>query len=231
MITFEEIFQRALSLFDDPDISIASVQDPVAFDKKMRPFLIDACSLFTAPSTIVTKLYQQSSQQGKEETFVGDGGTDYNLSTVPVDNAVFSFYVAGKPVVGGSYNAATGVATFPSQVTAGTACSVAWYFAGAFTADFSRSLRGDFDMNFIINRIKDILAYGVTVEWDNKEMNRALDMRNIPYNTDFKISSPANSAKAKVDHHTQVQTRMNELISDLGWYIQSLPVGGTEFGQ
>lgn len=231
MIAFEDIFRRALYLFDDPDLSVASVQDPVAYQKDMRGFLLDACSLFTVPSTITSKLYQQSPSQGSLEDFVGDGGSTFNLSTSPVDNSVLSFYVAGTPVVGGSYNAETHVATFPAPVAAGTKCSVAWYFAGAFTADFSTSLRGDFDMNFIMNRIEDILAYGITVEWDNREMNRALDTRNIPYDTDFKISSPANSAKAKVDHNLRVQTTMSALISDLGWYIQSLPVGGTEFGQ
>jgi len=231
MIAFEDIFHRALPLFDDPDISIQSVKDPVAFQKNMRDLLIGACSLFTVPSTITSKLHKQSPSQGQLETFEGNGGSTFNLSTTPVDNSVLSFYVAGEPVVGGSYNAETGVATFPASVPTGTKCAVAWYFAGAFTADFSRSLRGDFDMDFILIRIEDILAYGITVEWDNREMNRALDIRNIPYDTDFKISSPANSAKAKVDHHLQVQTRMNEMISDLGWYIQSLPKGGTEFGQ
>ena len=41
MILFSEIFDRAVNLFDDPDIRRDYVLDPAGFQQEMRPFLIN----------------------------------------------------------------------------------------------------------------------------------------------------------------------------------------------
>lgn len=232
MITFKSIFDGALPLFDDPDIRAASINDPVAYEKEMLPFLRDAATSFIMPSVIASKLYSTSEPQGSSEEFAGTGGTTFNLSTTPVDGAVFSYYVDGSPVTGASYDAATNTATFPSVVATTSTATVAWYFAGAFTADFSGSFRSDINLDYVMSMTTNILVHKLIAAWDYNEMNRALDIRNIPTDTDFKISSPANSAKAKVDHHRQgVLNEVDRLVSALGWYIQAMPKGGYRFGQ
>lgn len=74
-----------------------------------------------------------------------------------------------------------------------------WYFAGAFTADFSTSLRSDFPITAIMDKIINIIAHGLVSAWSDQEMNRAIENRNILTDTDFKFYSPASSVKAKVD--------------------------------
>ena len=49
MILFNEIFARAVNLFDDPDINYAYVNNKVSFSKLMRPYLINGISKFTNP--------------------------------------------------------------------------------------------------------------------------------------------------------------------------------------
>lgn len=232
MITFKSIFDGALPLFDDPDIRSASINDPVAYEKMMLPFLMDAVSSFIMPSVIASKLYSTSEPQGQSESFAGTGAATYDLSISPVDGAVFSYYVDGSPITGASYDAAANKVTFPSVIATTSTASVAWYFAGAFTADFTGCFRSDIDINVVMSMTTNILAHKLVAAWDYNEMNRALDIRNIPTDTDFKISSPANSAKAKVEHHRQgVLNEEDRLTSALGWYIQAMPQGGYRFGQ
>jgi hypothetical protein len=232
MILFTKVFNRALARFDDPDIRAKSVNDPVGYEKMLLPFLINAIADFNSPSSIASRLHDYSEPSGKSEQFDGTGSSTYTLSTTPADGAVFSYSVDGVAVVGGSYDSAANSVTFPSAVASGSVCVASWYFAGAFTDDFSTSLRSDFDIAQIMDQVVNILAALTVAEWDTQEMNRALDIRNIPTDTDFKISSPANSARAKVEHHRQgALNDADRLTSQLTWQIHTTPKGGSRFGQ
>ena len=197
----------------------------------MLPLLWGGRKLFVSPVSIVDKLSVYDDPSGSFEQFDGSGVATYALSTTPDENAVFTYRIQGEIVSGGSYNPNTNEATFPRVVLATEKCSVDWYYAGAFTADFADCLRSDFPINVIMENIVNILAYGIVCVWDENEMNRALENRNILSDSDFSFYSPANSAKAKVTHHEQVLKEMNALISELNWRIFSTPQGGSRFGK
>ena len=106
-----------------------------------------------------------------------------------------------------------------------------WFYAGAFTADFTSCLRRDFPMPVLIDKIVNILAYGILSVWGDQEVGRVLEVRNILTDNDFKMYSPANSAKAKVEWRNQMNRDMDTLISELNWRIMGTPSGGSKFGK
>jgi len=232
MIQFSEIFDLAVNLFDDPDIRRMYVDDPVGFQQSMRPYLIKGKDEFTHPISIADKLAAVSAPQGSLEEFDGDGSAVYDLSTQPIDGASFTFKVNGFPIKGGTYDPDTGKVTFPEPVPDGSTCSVAWYYAGAFTEDFSDlGMRGDYNVAGIMAKVKNILATSVAVAWALNEMNRALEIRNILSNADLSFYSPANSAQAKTQWHAAVQREMDSLEAQLNWRIYATPRGGSRFGK
>lgn len=232
MIAFSEIFESAVNLFDDPDIRQMYVNDPVGFQQSMRPYLLKGKEEFTHPIVVADKLAAYSAPQGKLEEMEGNGSAVYGLGTVPVEGAVFTFRVNGVPVVGGSYDAERNEVTFPDTVPEGTPISVAWYYAGAFTEDFSDlGFRGDYNVAGIMSKVMNILATSVAVAWALNEMNRALEIRNILSDADLSFYSPANSAQAKTQWHAAVQREMDSLEAQLNWRIYATPPGGSRFGK
>ena len=232
MIAFSEIFESAVNLFDDPDIRQMYVDDPVGFQQSMRPYLLKGKEEFTHPIVIADKLAVYSDPQGFLEEMEGDGTAVYGLSTTPVAGAAFTFRVNGCPVHGAKYDPNTNSAVFPEPVKTGDSISVAWYYAGAFTEDFSNlGFRGDYNVTGIMSKVKNILATSVAVAWALNEMNRALEIRNILSDADLSFYSPANSAQAKTQWHAAVQREMDSLEAQLNWRIYATPPGGSRFGK
>ena len=100
MILFSEIFDRAVNLFDDPDIRQNYVINPAGFQKDMRPLLINGLNKWTSPSEITDKLSIYSDAQGKAEIIEGNDIDTYTLESHPVDNAAITFKCNGKCIRG-----------------------------------------------------------------------------------------------------------------------------------
>lgn len=230
MILFSEIFDRAVNLFDDPDIRRDYVLDPAGFQQEMRPFLINGLHKWTSPTEITDRLAVYSDAVGKVEIIDGEDTDTYVLASRPVENSAFSYRICGKPVKG-EYDPETHTVKIERPVLETEKLVVAWYYAGAFEADFKGVFRGDFNMRAMLGKVKNILAYGVLSAWGDVEMNRAIEMRNIFSDSDLGFYSPANSAKAKVEWHNQINHDMDTLISELTWRIGSTPGGGYRFGK
>lgn len=230
MILFSEIFNRAVNLFDDPDIRQSYINNPAGYEIDMRPFLVNGLNKFTYPTEITDKLTQYSDPQGAQEVFNGDGSATYSLDTTPVNGSSFSYKI-GDEFVQGEYNAENNTVTFPRAIEEDEECTVVWYFAGAFTADFSNILRGDFNRSAIMEKIKNILAHCILSAWGDNEMNRAIEFRNNFSDSDLGFYSPANSATAKKDWHNQINRDLDTLVVDLCWRIGSTPKGGSRFGK
>lgn len=230
MILFEDIFNRAVNLFDDPDIQRAYELNPVEFSKIMRPYLINGLGMFANPTTVAARLSNYTEAEGKLEVFEGDGGNTYELSTVPVENAVMSFFIGKTPDPLAQFDAVTNKVTFSQSVPVGTTCTAEWYFAGEFLADFA-GFSSNISPLFIATRTKDILAHCLLLGWAENEKNFMLDIRNILTDTDFKLHSPANSVRAKTEWYQNIREGLNDLTQKLSWDLWSGAIGGAQIGK
>ncbi len=233
MILFRDIYERAIKLFDDPDILEKYENDQAGFEQIMYKFLMlgkDKCSL---PSAIADRLCEFIEPEGLEESFEGDGGDTYVLEE-PVPNGGvgvdFSFKV-GEEEIKGIYNSSDNSITFSRKINKNETCVVTWFFAGVFTSDFKGCFRSDFNMKRISNQLITILAYAIVSVWADGEVDRVLEIRNILTDSDFKMYSPANSAKAKVEWRDQINKDLDTLCSSLNWEILATPKGGSRFGK
>ena len=230
MIYFYDIFERAFNLFDDPDISQKYYNDKAGFQHIMLDYLIIGKNKFTYPTAITDKLVEYEKPEGSQAIIDGEDSDTYVLVSKPREHSGFTFKI-GDEFVHATYDPDTNSVTFPRIVKSGEVCSVTWYYAGAFTADFSSCLRSDFPVNAIIDKVINILAYALLSAWGDKEVGRVLEVRNILTDTDFQMYSPANSANAKVAWRNQMNRDMDTLVSELNWRIMSTPRGGSNFGK
>ena len=233
MIYFYDIFERVFALFDDPDLSRKYYEDQAGYQSDMLDYLMVGKNKFTYPTAITDKLNEYSDPVGYVESDSGDGTDTYTLEN-PVanngDKVGFTFAINGKPVHG-EYNSENNSIKFERNVKPEETWAVSWFYAGAFTADFSRCFRSDYPIAPIMEKIVTILAYATLSCWGDKEVGRVIEVRNILTDTDFKMYSPANSARAKVEWRNQMNRDMDTLVSELNWRIMSTPKGGSRFGQ
>jgi len=233
MILFSTIFDRAFSLFDDPDINKKYYKDQAGFQHLMLQYLMLAKNKFVSPTAITDKLNEYSESVGYMESDNGNGTDTYVLDQTVANGGVgvgFTFMVDNK-FIEAEYLPETNSVKFERNITSEETWSVAWFYAGAFTADFRSTLRGDFPIEPIMDKIINILAYGILSVWGDKEVNRVLEVRNILTTDDVKMYSPANSARAKVEWQNKMDKDMDTLISELNWRIMSTPLGGSRFGK
>lgn len=233
MIYFYDIFERAFNLFDDPDISRKYYEDQAGFQSDMRDFLLIGKDKFTNPTAITDKLLVCEEAVGYSESDSGNGSDTYVLEQ-PVPNGGskvgFTYLINGK-CVHAQYNATDNSVTFGQVISSSDTWEVRWFYAGAFSADFSDCLRSDFPIDAIMGKVETILAYALCSAWGDKEVGRVIEVRNILTDTDFKMYSPANSARAKVEWRNQMNRDMDTLVSELNWRIMSTPKGGSRFGK
>jgi len=233
MIQFYDIFERAFNLFSDPDIDQKYYNDQAGFQADMLDFLILGKNKFTSPTAITDKLCVCAEPVGYTESDSGDGTDTYVLEQTVANGGVgvgFTYRI-GNEKVRGSYDRETNSVTFERAVAATETWTVSWFYAGAFTADFSDCLRSDFPMTAIMDKVINILAYATLSAWGDKEVGRVLDVRNILTDTDFRMYSPANSARAKVEWRNQMNRDLDTLVSELNWRILATPNGGSTFGK
>ena len=159
-IYFSTIFERAFDLFSDPDIDQKYFIDKAGFQKDMLGFLLIGKNKFTSPTAITDKLVVQDSPVGYIEVIEGKNTDTYALETIPHEHAALSFRI-GKELVPGYYDRDNNQVVFPRPVLLNETCSVTWFYAGAFTADFSDCLRTDFSMDVIMDKVITILAYAL----------------------------------------------------------------------
>lgn len=231
MILFKEIYDLSIDLFDDPDIRKAYIFDKIKWQKIMYSYLENGVSLFNNPMTIAFTLVDQTSPKGSMEIFDGTGESTYTLSTVPVDGSDFSCKINGKPDSGAIYNEETNTVTFSEAVAVGTNCSIEWYFGGNFNTDFTSASTSRVSAGTIAHYVKEIIARCLVLAWAEKEKNFALDIRNLLTDTDFKIYSPANSVKAKVDWVKDLKFQLDTLQNKLAWLMfAQMRSGGRKYG-
>lgn len=225
MILFKDIYQKAINLFDDPDINRAYVFDRIRWQKMMYNYFQNAITLFRSPLPIALELSDRVEPTGQMEIFKGNGGSVYELSSAPIDGSDFSFKIAGEKDEA-TYDKETNSVIFSKNVDSGTECSVEWYFGGVFKTDFKAVETSAVSSGAIMLNVEDILTRALVLTWAEKEKNNLLEVKNVLTDTDFNMYSPANSVKAKVEWVKQLQFELDSLQNKLGWTMFAQARGG-----
>ena len=229
MILFSDIFDRAIYLFDDPDLNYFYNANPVAFQKIMVRYLLNGKGRFSSPIEVASHLVNYSGVQSEIDELTGTGSATVPVDAEfqPVENCVFTFRIDGELDPEAVYNSDTRTITFSKVVPEGKPCSIEYCFAGAFTDDFVWSYSARYLSSEMINAsVLDILAHCTLLAWVEKEKNFVLDIRNLLTDHDFKIYSPANAVRSKKDWFEGVEAELNDLIGKLGWDMRGTRKGG-----
>lgn len=221
MILFKEIYNKAINLFNDPDIQSAYVHDTVRWEKIMYTYLQNGINLFTNPTKISFLLLDQDPPEGVLEVFDGADTATYTVTATPPEGCDMSFIIGDEYDREAVYNATNHTVTFSQPVTTGTKCSVEFYYAGAFLTDFSSAATNVTSADIIQYRVTEILARALVLVWAQNERDFALDIRNLLTDTDFKIYSPANSIEAKVKWVKRLDNEFRTMQNKLAWDLVS----------
>lgn len=231
MIYFEEILNMSFNLFDDPDISRKYVYDRAGFQRDMLDYLIIGLGKTALPDAIMEQLILCDQPVTINIDDVGNNSASYVLEGEPIPEHYAITYRIGNEYVGGSYDPETNTVTFNRSVSDNEHWYIDAFYAGAFKGDFSNCFRSDYNMDVIMEKVKRILAYATLSAWGDKEVGRVLEVRNILTDTDFKMYSPANSARAKMEWRDKMNANVDTLVVNLNWLIMGTPKGGNRFGK
>lgn len=199
-----KIYERAISSFDDPAITKAYLDNPTQFFQIMNNYLKNAIPLYNNPLSILGILSDRIEPYIDSESFVGDGNTNtYVLSSTPLQESYFTYYIDNVETTG-NYDELTNSVTFPVNIPLSQIAIAEWYYVGQFNQDLT-------DVQ------QRILAYLLVANWAEKEKNFLLDIRRLLNDTDYKIGSEANSARAKVNWYQSMIEEADKLMNTNAW--------------
>lgn len=197
MISFEEIYERAIHLLKDPHLSRSYSINKIQYQKEMYPFLRNGVSRITAPFRVAALLAEQQPPEGKMEVFEGNGEATFFVDAVPPETAIITYTINNQPDLMAAYNPIAQTVTFSRPIELNETATMEWYNAGQFTGNFG-TINGKMPLPMLIERVKDMLAQATALEWAMRERNSLLDgVLNNLTDTDFKQSSPANALTSK----------------------------------
>lgn len=225
MISFSDIYQRAINLIDDPDISRAYANNPIEFKRIMYNFLVNGVSIITAPTAVCDALALQTAPIGKGEEIIGTGVKEYTLTIeIPegADIMVYTVDAKGRMIVDYDAEVKDGKVTFSKELPNDSKALVEYYSDGSFDADFSNiTKKNNVPAASLEQRVIDMLARATVISWADKEKNFLLDIRNLLNDTDFKLHSPANSTKSKVEWVADLRNEIFNLQNKLSWDMRN----------
>lgn len=219
MILFDNIYNKAIDLFDDPKIKKAYMSNKIQFDKLMYPFLDTAISLFTNPSAISIELVNFDEPIGQMEIFDSDGiNSSFELSFIPHENSLIQCIQDGK-IVDGIYNKETNTITFPDLLEQGKEYSCEFYYTGAFLSDFIKVTTPQIK-DYVINTIEGILARLLVRCWSEYRRNFLLDIENILTTSDFNLHPASAALRSKNEWIHQLDQEVNRMQTKLAVTIR-----------
>lgn len=205
--SFIEIYDRAITEFDDPNITKVYNLSQISFFQVMYNYLINAIPAFNNPQSVRAILASRTDPSGYTEIFNGDGiTTTFTLSTTPLANSYFEYQINNVVVVG-NYDSITNQITFPSPIPSGHTGSVQWYFAGEFT-------------NTLDDTMKSILAKLLVLHWAEKEKNFLLDIRRLLNDTDFKLNDNSSTTRSKIQWYENIRENAEKLMNQYSWILK-----------
>ena len=214
MILFEEIYNKAVVLFDDPKITTAYEENKIAFCKHMYGFFNNV-SIYE-PVIIGQILSDVTNPIGQMEIFDGDGTTkQFKVEMNIPANSILMFYSDGC-VSSGTYDAETSTVTFEGDILPeGKEYGLEYYYPGSYNGDFSVVSSNSNVVKDIEQKVKNILARLLVIAWAESVKNMLVDIQGILRDTDFKLTPNSQILSAKVkwvdDLYKQNLSEQNKL--------------------
>ena len=219
MIKFEDIYDKAIALFDDPKITIAYNTNKIVFYKMMYSFLQNGISQFNNPVQIGMILSNFTEPKGQIEIFEADLVTkDFLVEMIMLPNSKLQ-YIENGNFVNGSYNEDTKIVSFVNILDLGQEYILESYFPGQFNDSFNITSDTIKDQ-WIVNQIKDILARLLVKSWAENTRNFLLDIKLLLSDTDFKLHPAAPLLKSKNEWLKQLDNEVVQMQGKLSWNIR-----------
>lgn len=205
----EDIYSEAIGLFNDPLLTSAFNMSPIQFFQIMYTYLQNAIPRFNNPSTIQNTLALVTNPTGQTESFIGNGGTTFTLSSTPLSNSYFQTTI-NNVVYSTTFNYSSNQAISSTPIPLGQIGYIQWYYAGKFTDP----------QNLLDATAQNIIARLIVVCWSEKEKNFLLDIRRLLGDTDFKLISEANSLRAKSDWYNTMREEVDKKMNQYSWALR-----------
>ena len=217
-ISFADIYEKAIGLFDDPRLTEAYNVSTIRFQKLMYTYLQNSISLFNNPLEIAMQLSNYTPPKGTIETFeeAKEDNTfviDDNFKLLPGSSYEF---IVDNEIVEGTLDETNRSITFSQS---GSLYSFEQYYPGEFEMNLA-SLGNIPTQNMALVSIRDILARLLVRSWSEEKRNFLLDIQNILNDTDFKLHPASSTLRSKNMWVEQLENETAELSNKLAWLIK-----------
>lgn len=219
MILFEEIYNKAVVLFDDPKITTAYEENKIAFCKHMYGFFNNV-SIYE-PVIIGQILSDITNPIGQMEIFESNGtSSEFNVEMDIPENSIIMFYADGN-ICNGTYNAEDKKVTFEENTLKEVKeYGLEYYYPGSYNGNFSSISNDDFVTNDIEQKVKNILARLLVIAWGESVKNMLVDIQGILRDTDFKLTPNSQILSAKVKWIDDLYRQNFAEQNKLSWRIR-----------
>lgn len=219
MILFEEIYNKAVVLFDDPKVTTAYEENKIAFCKHMYSFFNNV-SIYE-PVIIGQILSNITNPEGQMEIFESDGqSAEFNIEMTIPDNSIVMYYADGN-IISGSYNMETKRVKFDGDVLPkGKEYGIEYYYPGSYNGDFSAISNDKLVTQDIEHKVKNILARLLVIAWAESVKNMLVDIQGILRDTDFKLTPNSQILTAKIKWINDLYEQNLSEQNKLSWRIR-----------
>ena len=175
MILFEEIYNKAVVLFDDPKITTAYEENKIAFCKHMYGFFNNV-SIYE-PVIIGQILSDVTNPIGQMEIFDANGSSStFNIEMDIPENSIIMFYADGN-ICNGTYDAANKTVSFDGEILGtGKEYGLEYYYPGSYNGNFSVISGDSLVTDDIEQKVKNILARLLVIAWAESVKNMLVDI-------------------------------------------------------
>lgn len=224
VISFKDIYTKAIGLFDDPKITAAYNSNLIQFYKLMYVYLQNSISLFNNPLSVMKLISNFEEPTGQMEIFEADGvSKEFELDPEfqVKDNSSYE-YIANGERVSAKLNKDTRTVVFNEVLPIGQQYSFEQYSIGKIECDLGDNGLSTMVQINILNCIKDILARLLVKTWGENTRNFLLDIQNILTDSDFNVHSASSALKAKNEWLNQLDREILQYQNKLAWNIRML---------
>ena len=219
MILFEEIYNKAVVLFDDPKITTAYEENKIAFCKHMYGFFNNV-SIYE-PVIIGQILSDVTNPIGQMEIFDANGvSSEFTVEMDIPKNSIIMFYADGN-ICSGTYDMEHKRVIFDGDtLETGKEYGLEYYYPGSYNCEFTSISNDNLVINDIEQKVKNILARLLVIAWAESVKNMLVDIQGILRDTDFKLTPNSQILSAKVKWIDDLYRQNLAEQNKLSWRIR-----------